>query len=205
MPTHLLLRTAWQLNDADPKNQLVINPKFRHQTDFSSLGGPDFQALTDDLATAVATWTAQASCQVTVKAYNLEKDPPNYPLATTVRNPGSFLITRGPPQLSCCLSYYSGQNIPRKRGRLYLPGNVLSNTAADFGSGVVPSVMRTKILALPAIFASLGGLNVDWIVWSQVAQLAGRVDNYWCDDSWDIIRRRKLKPVAARQTGTTSG
>lgn len=204
MPSHLLLRIAWQFNDIDPKNQAVINPCFRRQMDISDpTSGTDAQALCDDLAAAINTWTVPATKMITVKAYNLQGAKPNYPLASkTLGSTPSPTI--GVPQQALCLSFYSGLNQPRKRGRLYLPAWTMTNTGAELSSSVASATLRTKAAALVPIFAGLGGANVDWIVWSRVAQSAGRVDNYFIDESWDIQRRRKVKSTQ-RTVGTTSG
>jgi hypothetical protein len=54
------------------------------------------------------------------------------------------------------------------------------------------------------IFTNLGGTNVDWIVWSTVLSSAAKVTDWWVDDSWDIIRSRKLQSFQPRLKGTTS-
>lgn len=205
MPSHLLMRVAWQMKDDDPKNVLCINPCFRRQLDIlDPTSGTDALQLCTDLATAIQGWSVPVNRTVTVKAYNLQGAKPNYPLASFTKGAGGFITGACPPQQAVCLSFFSGQNQPRKRGRLYVPANVATITAADVASATIPTALRTKIAGLVPIFANLGGTNVDWIVWSRVAQLAGRVDNWWVDESWDIIRSRKLK-AAVRDTGTTSG
>lgn len=205
MPTHILLRCAWQFEDLDPKNQAVINPTFRRQMDITDpTSGTNFQALVDDLGAALTPWTVPASEKLTIKAYNLEGAAPNYPQATGTYGNGTPTPLQSVPQNAVALSFYGAQNVPRQRGRLYIPSFLLSATTAELSAARASATLRTKVAALVPIFAGLGGTNVDWIVWSRVAHAATKVQNYFVDESWDIIRRRKLKSTA-RTTGTTSG
>jgi len=199
--THLLMRHRWQMLDSDPKNQIVINPCFRRSIDFvDPLGGVDAQALVDDFSAAMATWTGTAVEQET-KLYNLEGAAPHYPLATKKINAGTFWNVSGPPQLATCLSFYGTNNRPRTRGRLYLQ----SNLARESANGPrVSAACITQVEALAPIFSGLGGSNVDWIVWSRVAQSAAKVTNFWVDNSFDVVRSRKI-PGNVRVLRTTSG
>lgn len=205
MPTHILARIAWKVAPDSPKNSFVINPCFRHQTFPLLEGAPEWQALTDDLAAGIKAWQSWgAAGNLTVTAYNLQGAKPNYPKAKTEVSPGTVNNCNSPPQLACCLSYYAAANQPRQRGRLYLPVAALTGSATEGGAGKPSTVIRNKVAALVPIFAGLGGANVDWIVWSRVNHTAARVQNWWVDDSWDIIRSRKLARTT-RDTGTTGG
>lgn len=204
MPTHIRAKCSWQFENTDPKNQAVINPCFRHQFDPLTIAGTDYQALADDLKTALAGWVVKAQ-PLTVTLYNIEGAKPNYPkaISKTVAPsaPSSFL---GMPQQAACLSFYSGTNTPRNRGRLFIPAWITTQSSALLAGERIDTSLQTKIAALVPIFAGLGGANVDWIVWSPTRHAAGKVSDYWIDDSWDLIRSRKLK-ASGRATGTTSG
>lgn len=205
MPTHILLRCAWQFEDLDPKNQAVINPTFRRQMDLTDpTSDANFQTLVNDLGAALTPWTVPASEKLTIKAYDLQGGTPNYPKAQGVFGNATPTPILGVPQQSLALSYYGSQNIPRHRGRLFLPAWLMTTSTAELAAARASSTVRAKAAALVPIFANLGGTNVDWIVWSRVASAATRVENYFVDESWDIIRRRKLKSTA-RTTGTTAG
>lgn len=205
MPTHLQLRCAFQMVDSNPKNTFVINPCFRRQMDLTDpLSGTDAQQLVDDMASLLDTWYGTTPGQLTVKAYNLQGSKPNYPLATKTLRAGQFYTAFGPGQLAICLSFYGTQNIPQHRGRLYIPIALLKPTATQLIGQQVDSGLRTKVQGLVAPFAGLGGTNVDWIVWSRVAGAATKVQNYFIDDTYDIIRSRSYKGTT-RTTGTTSG
>jgi len=202
------MRCSWQFKDDDPQNQAVINPCFRRQMDLTDpLSGTDAQALCDDLATGLEAWLTAISGahkQLTVTAYNIEGTPPNRPLAQKKVQAGVYGLPVCPPELACCLSFYGTQNIPRQRGRLYVPVFLLNLGANEVSAPVIGSPARDKVAQLVAKFAALGGTNVDWIVWSQVAHAATKVQNYWIDEAWDTMRSRGLK-ATARTTGTTSG
>lgn len=205
MPSHLLLRVAWQVHDDDPKNQFVINPTFRRQMDLTDpTSGTDAQALCDDLANAIAGWQYAPTKAVKVTAYNLEGAKPNYPMASKSLNPTAYWAPAIPSQLALCLSFYGTVNQPRKRGRLYVPVAMATDSSGSIAALQADSTLRSKIAALVPIFSNLGGSNVDWIVWSRVNQSAAKVTNYFVDESWDIIRSRKIKGTV-RTTGTTSG
>ena len=55
-----------------------------------------------------------------------------------------------------------------------------------------------------AAFANLGGVNVDWQVYSPTDGVGRTVKSYWCDDEWDTMRSRGLRSTM-RQTAVTDG
>jgi len=200
------MKCQWQFEDLAPTNVAVINPCFRHQFNWTTLeGGTDGQQLVDDLAAALSPFTVPATKKITVTAYDLEGPKPHPPKWTKTVGTAPTPL-QGLPQQALALSYYTGTNVPRKRGRLYIPAWVTTTSSAELAAARASSTIRTKVGALVPVFANLGGSNVDWIVWSRVANAAGRIDNWWVDESWDIIRRRKLAAGSSgRTTGTTSG
>jgi hypothetical protein len=205
LPAHILMRCAWQFEDLDPKNQAVINPTFRRQLDFlDPTSDADLATLVNDLGVALTGWTVPATESLTIKAYDLQGTKPNYPKYQKVFGGVAPTPLQSVPQQAICLSFFGPQNIPRKRGRLYIPSFLTSTSTAELSAARASATLRTKVAALVPLFAALGGSNVDWIVWSRVNMSATRVENYFVDESWDIQRRRKLKS-AARTTGTTTG
>lgn len=206
MPTHLRLRSAFQFRDANPKNAFVVNPCFRRQLDITDpTSGTDAEQLCTDLADAWDLWYGTAPGQLTVKAYDVQGAKPNYPLATVTRRSGVFYPAAAcPGQQALCLSFYSGQNVPRYRGRLYIPALLLKSVIGSVGSVVADTSVRLKVGELVPLFANLGGTNVDWIVWSSTSNAAHKVTNYFVDEGWDVIRSRQF-PAAQRTIGTTSG
>jgi hypothetical protein len=205
MPTHLLLRSSFQFMDTSAKNQAVITPHFRRSLDIGDpTSGTNAQQLCDDLASQYAFLPGIGTTPYTVTAYNVEGAKPRFPLAQTRRNVGSAVKQPAiPPELSVCLSFYSGDNRPRFRGRLYLPAWLLGGTSGDMGR-VVPTGLRDTCQTLVGSFAGLGGANVDWGVWSGVSQAFHKATNWFISDAWAIQRRRGIKEIT-RSTGTTSG
>jgi hypothetical protein len=204
MPTHIRAQCYWQVGSTLPRDRFVINPCFRHQLDPLD-DDPAWQDLADDLAEAIKAWEfSPTQNELTVKLYEIKDHvagAPNRPKATKTLNAASAVEATSFREIACCLSFYGGSNSPRQRGRLYLPH--FKVTTGDFAVRPV-STTRSKVGALATIFADLGGINVDWIVWSPTNNSATKVTNWFVDDEWDVVRSRSAKPTT-RTAGTTSG
>lgn len=188
------LQTAIAADTTLPRDQLVITPHFR---DEGALTDP--QGLCEDWADAIGTWLP-ATRQVVVKAYDAQGTKPVYPQGEASRNLGTAPASNVPRELAVCLSYFSARNIPRQRGRLYLPLCVMGIS----GPGVrAAATVREKAGALAPLAEALGGVDVDWVVYSRADNEAYPVTNWWVDDEWDVVRSRGLRGVD-RLTGTTS-
>jgi hypothetical protein len=99
--------------------------------------------------------------------------------------------------VALCLSYYSENNVPKRRGRLFVPIAVLRSTP-----GLRPdSAQRTKALDLGGLLANAGGANIDWGVWSRTDGAFHPTTNSWVDDEWDTMRSRGLR-ATTRSTAT---
>jgi len=180
---------------AFPRDRVVMTPHFN---DGGALTDPD--SLCEDMADAIVAWHANTH-ETIVTAYDAQGTPPVYPQGSAIRNAGTVLPSSIPREIALCLSFYSGRNIPRQRGRLYVPCCV-SNVFAD--PGVRPgAAMQEKVAALAPIFEGLGGADVDWCVYSRVDDVARPVTNWWVDNEWDTVRTRGLRGDA-RLTGTTA-
>lgn len=196
MALHLRMQCTWQMDTAFPRDRISLNPCFR-----GNLPSVDANALCNDLATALDTWSG-AHGELRVTSYDLEGTKPVYPNGSKILRTGTVGAATVPRELAVCLSFYGGQNQPRKRGRLYVP-LCLYTSGATQGARPI-GTQRTRPAELVSIFAGLGGVDVDWIVWSQRDRQAVKVTNWWVDDEWDVQRSRGLRPTA-RDTGTTSG
>jgi hypothetical protein len=190
------LQVASAADSLFPADNIIITPHFN---DAGATTDP--QNLCDDLAAAMATYWA-APRQVEVKAYDAEGTPPVYPAASAIVNQGLFPASQGIREVAICLSYFATTNRPRTRGRLYLPPGLMVTTT--FGVPRPSQAVRDKAAALVPILAGLGGVDVDWCVYSRVDGQARKVTDWWVDDAWDIQRSRGLIPTI-RSTGTTSG
>lgn len=194
---------SWQVDSMLPRDARTINPVFRYD-DTILTGGPNWQTLADDMAALMSSWQLVPGRQLTVKVYEV-KEPvegvPNRPNATKVLFPGEFAADNWPGELALCLSFFGGANGPSQRGRLYLPNHTFVTTAP---SNRPTSSHRTKVGGLAPLFASFGGLNIDWGIWSPTRHQFTKAENWYVDDEWDIQRRRGLKPTT-RTAGTTGG
>jgi hypothetical protein len=202
MPTHIRAMVQWNVGSTAPRDVMQITPCFRVGAGLLP-DDPDWQSLADDLRTAVETW-AFNDRKLTVKLYDIDAEPTtqvNRPKATAVSTTSNVTESSFPRELAICLSFYGGNNEPHNRGRLYLP--------YQFISGDDPSVrpsdaMLTQCVALGTALAALGGIDVDWIVWSPTRRAATKVEHIWADDEWDVQRRRGLLPTK-RISATTGG
>lgn len=185
---------SWQWDSAFARDRFVINPHFEMTGALE-----DADQIAEDLATALKTW-AGTVCELVVKTYDVEGTKPVFPNGEAVRDKGLLQTTGVPRELACCLSFYAERNLPRQRGRLFIPAQLLGGNM-----GNRPSVaQRDKVMALGPILAGIGGVDVDWVVWSTRDKVARKVTNYWCDDEWDVQRSRGLRSTARTQA-TTSG
>lgn len=187
------LQTQIAVQSLFPHDQWVITP---HVDDSGVTTDP--QGLCEDWAAAMALLTGDER-QIVVRAYDAQGSKPVYPQGEATENPGLCPPGRSPGEVALCLSFYSTRNIPRQRGRLYLP---IAAQFAALGPRPVPihwDYAQDYATALQA----LGGADVDWVVFSKMDDEARPVTNWWCDDEWDTMRSRGLGGTD-RRLGTTS-
>lgn len=201
MPTHIKALVSWQVGTGQPRDAHMITPSFRHQTDLLDFD-VGWQGLADDLHAAVKGWTTFAGNRsLTVKLYRIGGAKPNRPQAIKSDNVAIFPEVSMPRELAVCLSFYGGQNRADQRGRLYVPAWVCTTAAPQ----VRPHSAYTDVVkALPPLLAALGGVNVDWGVWSPTRNAFTRAEKWYVDDEWDVQRRRGLVPTT-RALVSTSG
>jgi|SRR3954468_486110 hypothetical protein len=177
-----------------PKDRMILTPHFKHT-------GPtiDVDGLCQDLVNGISTLTGNFR-EVRVKMYDAEAAKPVFPSADKQKNTGLFPAGTTPRELCLCLSYYADTNRPRRRGRLYLPMFMVGGAA-----GLRPTTtQQTTAGGIVPVLSGLGGIDVDWVVWSRRDNAAHTVTNWYVNDEWDIQRRRGLRETA-RITGSTSG
>lgn len=195
MPVYKL-QVEWAMDSLLPRDVLCITPHFRD----TGLGSNP-QALCDDLADALGAKGGIPLTQVEVTAYVADQPPPSYPVGYAIRDAGGAAVSPHPREVALCLSFYSERNIPRQRGRLYIPAAFVEGAGA---LGVRPGGgARAAAGSFAPIFEDLGGVDVDWVVYSRVDDTARPVTNWWVDDEWDTVRSRGLRPTT-RTAGTTS-
>jgi hypothetical protein len=202
-----ILRTivSWRTESNLPRDRMVITPHFNAP---SLVTGPDVQALVDDLADGLQAWHAPSGMrELDVRMYDARvrgtKDAPVPPLAQAVRDAGQAPSDGGPRELALCLSYYNEHpGNKRRRGRLYLPWIIIRGSASADGNRP-PNSPQQKVADLVPIFTGLGGVEVDWVIYSRADDEPRPVTNWWVDNEWDVIRKRGLRPTG-RLTGSTT-
>lgn len=161
-----------------------------------SVDPPNYQSLVDDLFTAWGLSPWGKGTYIDIRAYNMDDAEPR-PVKAFKRELTGGARPDGVPQVALALSYFADRNLPRQRGRIFLgpwstgtlrPTTAQITSVADFG----------------ITLGNIGGLNVDWSLWSPTTSTHTRINNVWCDDSWDIIRSRKILRTQ-RVTRTLNG
>lgn len=197
MPVYKAVISTW-LDSTEPGDALQITPHFND----TGLGSNP-ENLANDLLNAWNPYLIPAvqGGQQRCTLYNVATPAPNYPVAQVTRFPDVVKASTVNRDVAVCLSFYGGENRPRKRGRLYIPACLITTALS---SADVSATIMTKVAALVPIFQSLGGVDVDWGVYSRAGSSFTKATNWWVDNAWDSQRRRGKK-ATARQTGTTSG
>ena len=183
------LQCSWQADTIAPRERILITPHFEVLNPT-----PDIQQLCEDMLTGLQTISPFAG-EMRVTGYDAQGTPPVYPQGEAIANQGLMAATNNPRELAICLSYYAERNIPRHRGRLYIPCFFLgvSTNSLRPGTGI------SNMTALVDLLVNLGGVDVDWCVYSRRDDRAYSATHWWYDDEWDVQRSRGLKGTARTQ------
>jgi hypothetical protein len=177
------------------RDRFVITPHFR-----SVVGGENFTTIAQDIAEDLQG-PLGVNREIKVTIYSAEGPKPHYPLGTYTAGANLYPASTVPRELALCLSYYSGINVPRFRGRLYIP---LACTGVTT-TGLRPS--QTAINPVKEVglkLAGAGPTSWEWVVFSRRDNAARPVTNYYVDDEWDVVRSRGGRPTF-RDVATTTG
>lgn len=187
------MQCTWQCDSLAPRDRIMITPHFNDTS-----GSTDASQLCQDLAEGLALIHPFAG-EIRVTSYDAQGTKPVYPNGEHVINPGLMAVTAGARELAICLSYFSDRNVARRRGRLYIPAWFLqvATTSQRPPQGIA------AMAALVDLFTGLGGVDVDWSVFSRVEKGAHAVSDWWYDDEWDVMRSRGLRGTT-RTSGQTS-
>jgi hypothetical protein len=197
MAIYKLATTIWH-DSVLPRDGVMINPVVN-----ATAGFADVESLGDDWLDAIKTWSNVGTTnQMQVKIYDAQGSKPVFPVYEKMINTGLSTPAGGPRELAICLSFYATNNVKRRRGRLYVP-NFWHSGAGTYASRPTQA-MRDKIDDLATLLSNLGGVDIDWSVFSKADNTARKVTNWYVDDEWDVQRRRGLRPTA-RNAGTVSG
>lgn len=191
---------------------------------------PDFQAQLDQFYTAWVTSMGSSRYQwntVTVDHYDFLEDQPRVPFLSSTANFGTGDTAEQdfPAEVSICLSfrgdYASGDNKARKRGRVYLGplrfgtsdrefvASFFTDMVADAAEDAFFDALNLTKLAVYSFYTHhdvpVGTKYTNQDEFPEVPDALPAsftpVTALWCDNAWDIQRRRGLK-ATARDTRT---
>lgn len=182
---------------SSPAKDAIDNTLYFNVSGTPVLDDVNFASLVSDLGTIWIAKPWAAGRFLDIRAYAMD-DPKPRPIRARQTWTVGGTAPDSPRQVALCLSYYADRNLPRHRGRIYL--GPWSSPGASATSGQTSAVIQ-----LASDLSGLGGINVDWSLWSPTNQTATRINHAWCDDSWDIIRSRKLAATASRKTWSGNG
>lgn len=150
----------------------------------------DPDAIAGDIADVFQTNWYVGLREITVKLY-ANGPPPQFPFGEATINAGLAPATPGPREVALCMSFYADNNLPRRRGRIYLPAY-----AGGMGGSVRPTnANMLKAMALGDLLSGIGGADIDWGVYSQMNGSFHRATIAYVDDEWDTQRSRGLRPT----------
>jgi hypothetical protein len=183
--------TTWafrKIGSGAPTNADLENAGLLVSNFFSVVNSPAVANVASFLAAAVNRPLVET------RSYTLQEPPPREPL-TVVRPLGPNNSSNSmPSEVAMCASFYSGRNLPRQRGRVYI--GPLTQASADTTQGGTGRVLPTPALVFALVEAMRklqtnaidGGLN--WCVLSQADQALKSVTAGWVDNAFDTQRRR---------------
>ncbi len=183
------------------ENQLaidhIVNVIYFDDFNIDPTGGTDWQAFADDVRDAFRerpNIPAGYGCEV--KVYNMGDAEPrpikaqsSWQLYTSNTGPSV------PREVALCLSFYSERNLPRFRGRIFIGP---WNTAVERPSQAQQWMMTQLAVRL----ANVGGVDVDWSLYSPTRVAYSKITNAWADNEWDTIRSRGLRPTSRESLST---
>lgn len=185
---------AAAVDSALPRDKIVNTLYFDHTGALE-----DLDAFCNDLAQVFVDGWYNTASEIRVRAYDVGSAP-NYPVGEGVKNAGQVGTSAGPREVALCLSYYRERNLPRQRGRIFLP----NYGTMPFTQTRPPVATRNKALALATAFRNVGGIDVDWCQYSATSGDHGGVTDAYVDDEWDTLRSRGMRPTTRSTMATFS-
>jgi len=186
------------------RDRLTNNVHLQHVT--GGLGDPDLQTMCQDIVAMYQKRYGSTTKEISCTAYDVGPKP-NYPRAVANVNAGQVWTTTFPPELALVLSWAAhNRGNKSERGRIYLNPN-LSVTGP--GASVRPTTAQlTWAMAFYTTpnesFPDLGGVDWKFGTYSPTYQKFTQSTQAWCNDDWDIQRRRGLRETT-RQSVTRDG
>lgn len=197
MPIYRFQAAVWH-DSLDSRDACVINPVIN-----ATAGPADTAQLAQDLIDGIQSSFSQCvNTRIRVKVYDVQQSKPNYPLAIVEEKPLIVAAANACRELAIVLSFYSHQNVKRKRGRLFIPLHWMQTSSVSTPARPTSGAWD-QIVTFVGVLKDLGGLAEDWSVYSEVDDTARAVTDWWIDNEWDVQRSRGLK-ANSRVTGTTT-
>jgi hypothetical protein len=168
--------------------------------------GTDATQLATDIATLFGTYRSLPLGwdRVNCRLYDMAEPAPRQIQGQFTYTATPVATASGPREVALCLSFYGDANLPSHRGRIYIgPWGYTSLTERP------TSPQLTSMTALQVGLRGIGGVDVDWCVFSPKLS-AGQgwtptgggepdfepISGGWVDDEWDTVRSRGLRLVA---------
>jgi hypothetical protein len=156
----------------------------------------DLEQMCADLCAMYQARYNSTANEVNVRAYNVGA-PPNVPRANVTVDGGVVWPIAAIREQALCLSFAgANRGDKRRRGRIYLEPGIST-------SGVLVTTLRPNQAAMDwalgfytvpnASFPDIGGPDWKFGIWSEVGQHFTQSTQAWCNDDWDIQRRRGLR------------
>lgn len=188
----VITRTAGQL----PIDH-IVNTVFFDDFNLDPTGATNWQAFATDVRNAFNLRNnVGAGYGTECKVYDMADAKPR-PIKASApwvqRLPASTSVV--PREVAMCLSYFSERNLPRFRGRIYLG-------PFAFAAERPSADDQTQCIQLGQRLAGIGGIDVDWQLFSPTRNAFSKVTDVWADNEWDTVRSRGFKGTN-RARGTT--
>jgi len=204
MATAYKFQVSLPVTDMLPRNRIVN--AFHLQHTIGSLVDADLESMCQDIAELYQVKYGDATKEVNVKAYDTDAVP-NYPRADVTVNAGVHWDMGSPREICLVLSYAGDhRGNRRERGRIYLQPQLVGS----LGSPALRPSQAHMDWALGwyttanASFPDLGGVDWQFGIWSRVGKHFTTSEQAWCNDDWDVQRRRGLRE-STRVTATREG
>jgi hypothetical protein len=164
-------------------------------------------------AVAVSAYLSNALTRVadacSIKVYDMGTPEPRIPITRTWTLLASNSTTSNemPAEVALAVSFYGGQNVPRKRGRIYFGPFHISTTTDDATTqralpgiivreslgGAVKRLIQKPANPVNLTVFSRGLYTVNGVKQTPVPGTSYIATAGWVDDAWDTQRRRGQK------------
>jgi len=205
MPTTYKFQVSIPVGSLLPRDRYVNT--FHMQHSIGALADADLASMCTDIAALWRTRYGHLANEVDVKAYDTDAVP-NYPRAHHVDNPGAIWTVGAPREIALVLSYAAtNRAVKDQRGRMYLAPYLaasLPSVLGDRPSGAMLDWVLEWYTKPNESLPDLGGVDWKFGVWSTTYKHFTQTQQAWCNDDWDVQRRRGWRE-STRVSATREG